>query len=102
MTRGRRLEAGLAILAVAAICLFPPRKPAAHAKATGFRVSRVFLFSSGISQFARPGQSSDGTRYEVDEPVEIDAGRLLAEVLLVTAAAGAWLVATTSARGGPT
>jgi hypothetical protein len=79
---------GLGLMAL--LSLFPPRKPSPHARTANFVASRVFLFSPSINQAERQARSSDGVVVTLKEAVEIDAGRLLAELALVVAACGIW------------
>ena len=84
----------IAVLGIMA--LFPPRKPAPQANTANFSATRAFLFSANTNRTTRRLELSDGSSGESTEYVEIDAGRLLAEALLVVTAFGLWYICTNS------
>ena len=65
-----------------ACALFPPR----HDLRTVSGIPRVFLFSPGINLVP-------ASPHDTDYPVEIDAGRLLAECILVIVVCGLMVLA---------
>ena len=102
MNHSQKLLTIVACLILAAIALFPPRRPASHANTADFRPSRKLVFSPGIGTATRPLRSGNGEIVRDDdgdavtstEPVTIDGGRLLAEFMLVLAGFGLAVVSS--------